>query len=240
MRFVRRGGQALRPGIPDRPVWHLGRFEDHAQDYAGMVDVILTDLPYGMPELPRYAALAQFASVVLTPGGWLLALCGTEEYHAVHELWKATTLERLTDCAYVMLGRGGNGHKRTSVGTQAFQRHWKPVLWYQQPGTKHHHRRAGTTDTWFVEAPTKKDMDQDEFKWQQSLNGFRKMVDSHTNHQDVICDPCMGSGTTLLAAHELARYRVIGIECNPVTYAKACTKLAPLLPTGAQTDEAAD
>ena len=50
-----------------------------------------------------------------------------------------------------------------------------------------------------------------------------------TNTQDVICDPCMGSGTTLLAAHQLARPRVIGIERDPTPYRIACDRLAPLI-----------
>jgi predicted RNA methylase len=221
-------------------VWHLGRFEDYAKDYAGLVSVILTDPPYGKKNLPIYAALATFAQTVLEPGGWLLALCGNDEHNAVRNLWDATPLEYITDCSYAMLGRGGKGHRYTSVGPQNWQQHWKPILWYQQPGAKADHRRAGTTDTCMVEAPTGADIDQEQFVWQQSLNGFRKIVHSHTNRQDVICDPCMGSGTTLLAAHELARHRVIGIECDPETYAKACARLAPLLPADAQAGQAAD
>jgi hypothetical protein len=225
---------------PERPVWHLGRFEDHAQDYAGIVDVILTDLPYGKKNLPIYAALATFAQTVLKPGGWLLCLSGWEEHTAVLNCWDATRLEYVTVCSYVMLGHGGQGYKTLSTGRQYWQRHGKALLWYQQPGSIVHHRRAGTTDTFVVEEPDRADMDQDEFKWQQSLRGFRQIVHSHTNGQDVICDPAMGSGTTLLAAHQLARHRVIGIESDPRTYATACTRLAPLLPTGAQTGEAAD
>jgi hypothetical protein len=145
-------------------VWHLGRFEDYAQDYAGLVDVIITDPPYGMKYLPLYSALAAFAQTVLVPGGWLLCLSGNDVYHAVRRLWDASGLEWMLDCAYVMRGHGGQGSKRTSVGTQTYQRHWKPVLWYQQPGAPAQHRRAGTTDTWFVEEPKGKDMDQEEFK----------------------------------------------------------------------------
>jgi hypothetical protein len=230
MRFMRGGGTTLRPGIPEQPIWHLGRFEDHAQDYAGMVDVILTDPPYGKKCLPIYDALGQFAQTVLKPGGWLLCMCGNDLAHAVRTLWEATPLEWIADCAYVMLGHAGQADRRTSVGKRTYNRHWKPVLWYQQPGTKARARRGGTRDEWDVPEPKGADRNSEEFKWQQSLNGFRLIVDTHTTPQDVICDPCMGSGTTLLAAYELERYRVIGIECNPKTHATACTRLARLLP----------
>jgi site-specific DNA-methyltransferase (adenine-specific) len=239
MRFVRGGAAARRPAVPEQPVWHLGRFEDHAQDYAGMVDVILTDPPYGKKALPIYGALATFAQTVLKPGGWLLCMCGNDVSHAVRTLWDATPLEWIADCAYVMLGDAGQADRRTSVGRLTYHWHWKPVLWYQQPGTKACARRGGTRDEWDVEEPKGLDRNSEEFKWQQSLAGFRQIVESHTQHNDVICDPCMGSGTTLLAASAWERRRVIGIECNPVTYATACTKLAPLLPTGAGAQQAA-
>jgi hypothetical protein len=234
MRFVRGGGTTLRPGIPEQPVWHLGRFEDHAQDYAGMVDVIIADPPYGKKNLPIYDALASFAQTVLRPGGWLLCMCGNDLAHDVRTLWDATTLEWVADCAYVMLGHAGQAEARTSVGRHFYQRRWKPVLWYQQPGTPAEHRSCPTRDAWRVEEPKGMDRNTEEFKWQQSLAGFSQILGSHTDVKDVICDPCMGSGTTLLAAHQLARHRLIGIECNPVTYATACTKLAPLLPTSDQ------
>jgi hypothetical protein len=50
----------------------------------------------------------------------------------------------------------------------------------------------------------------------------------------------MGSGTTLLAAHQLQRSRIIGIECAPATYAIACTRLQPLLPRCDEPGQAAD
>ena len=48
---------------------------------------------------------------------------------------------------------------------------------------------------------------------------------SYTARSDVICDPCMGSGTTLLAAARQHRTRVIGIEQEAATYAIAHARL---------------
>ena len=68
MRHARGQVAPVRPTFPALPAWHHGRFEAYAQDYAGLVDVIITDPPYGKDNLPCYEALATFAATVLTPG----------------------------------------------------------------------------------------------------------------------------------------------------------------------------
>ena len=65
---MRGSGWRRSPTFPALPAWHHGRFEAYAQDYAGLVDVIITDPPYGKDNLPCYEALATFAATVLTPG----------------------------------------------------------------------------------------------------------------------------------------------------------------------------
>ena len=69
-------------------------------------------------------------------------------------------------------------------------------------------------------------MDQAEFKWQQNLLGFEKIVEMFSSPADVICDPMMGSGTTLVAAINQHRPRVIGIEQDRTTFALAQARLA--------------
>lgn len=51
------------------------------------------------------------------------------------------------------------------------------------------------------------------------------LVRDYTKPRDVICDPCSGGGTTLLAANTNGR-SAIGSEMDPATHAKAIKRLA--------------
>jgi site-specific DNA-methyltransferase (adenine-specific) len=53
---------------------------------------------------------------------------------------------------------------------------------------------------------------------------MRKIVTDYTRPGDLICDPCAGGATTLLAAYQTGR-RAVGSELDPITYAKAKARL---------------
>jgi hypothetical protein len=53
---------------------------------------------------------------------------------------------------------------------------------------------------------------------------MRAIIRDYTRPGDLVCDPCAGGGTTLLAAVMEGR-RAIGAECDPVTWAKAVARL---------------
>lgn len=54
---------------------------------------------------------------------------------------------------------------------------------------------------------------------------MQQLVQHYSRPGDLICDPCAGGGTTLLAAAIEGR-RAIGAEMDPVTYAKAQKRIA--------------
>jgi site-specific DNA-methyltransferase (adenine-specific) len=54
---------------------------------------------------------------------------------------------------------------------------------------------------------------------------MQSVVRDYSRPGDLICDPCAGGGTTLLAAAQTGR-RAIGAELDPVTHAKALKRLA--------------
>jgi hypothetical protein len=58
---------------------------------------------------------------------------------------------------------------------------------------------------------------------------MRAIVGDYSAHGDLVCDPCMGAGTTLVAAVELGR-RAIGCEPDAGRYAMACRRLVKARP----------
>lgn len=239
MRFHRQ--QARRQEAPvasaimpwDQPVLYHGRFEDYAEAYLGQIDVILTDPPYDRKALPVYQALATFADTVLVPGGWLLCMTGKGIVFDVFPRLSIPGLEYLTAIDYRMTSSRSKAQKWTTTGKRFWQERHKPVLWFQKRalrrpgarGTHPAHRRAGGSD--FVDADVQGGMDLDQVQYpdQQSLMGFQALVSKYTNPQDVILDPCMGWGTTVLAALSMHRPRVIGIEKDRRRYAYAAQQL---------------
>jgi len=58
----------------------------------------------------------------------------------------------------------------------------------------------------------------------KSIDGMRAIVRDYSEPGDLVCDPCAGGGTTLLAAVTEGR-RAIGAERDPETFAKAVARL---------------
>lgn len=53
---------------------------------------------------------------------------------------------------------------------------------------------------------------------------MRAIIGDYTRPGQIVCDPCSGGGTTLLAAYQTGR-RAIGAELDPATHAKAQARL---------------
>jgi hypothetical protein len=188
------------------------------------VDVIITDPPYSRKYLPLYEALGQFALTTLRPGGWLLCLTGWDTDFVVRQCWNAAGLEYITTIQYEMLCEPGNGTRSTSVGALLWKQYHKPLLWYQKPGTPADRRKGGSKDVIHARVVSTPEMDQDTLRWKQSVSAFQQIILGWTTPSDVLCDPCMGWGTTLAAALSLKR-RCIGIERRLDRYAYACQQL---------------
>jgi hypothetical protein len=60
---------------------------------------------------------------------------------------------------------------------------------------------------------------------------MRALIRDYTRPGDLVCDPCAGGGTTLLAAVQEGR-RAIGSELDPETHAKALARLEAKLAQG--------
>lgn len=219
-----------RHGIVEGPLCLQGPFQSYQHTYRGKIDVIMTDPPYGREYLSLYKDLAHFALETLYPGGWLLCLTGWGLDWDIRKTFNDAGLEYLTVCTYLMMGATLHSDKYTSTGRRRWAQQAKPLLWYQKPGTKLDRRRAGTSDLIRAGEPLviegANTQSRQDFHWQQCLEGMKQMVWNFANPQDVICDPCMGSGTTLVAAYLQNRKHVIGIEKDAEVYGQAVQRLA--------------
>ena len=56
------------------------------------------------------------------------------------------------------------------------------------------------------------------------LDLMQALVRDYSRPGDLVCDPCAGGGTTLLAAVQTGR-RAVGSELDPITHAKATKRL---------------
>ena len=59
----------------------------------------------------------------------------------------------------------------------------------------------------------------------KSADLMRALIRDYSRPGDLVCDPCAGGGTTLLAAVQTGR-RAVGAEMDPQTHAKALQRLA--------------
>lgn len=88
----------------------------------------------------------------------------------------------------------------TGLGVAA---RWKPILIYAK-----HTRKFPTFGPDVIEGKAETDP---LFNWQQSLDTFEKLVKRFTKPGDIILDPFLGAGTTMIAALKNGR-SCIGIE----------------------------
>jgi hypothetical protein len=183
--------------------WTLwrGRFQDADWIPDESVDAIITDPPYGRRWLPLYEDLADFAARVLKPGGVCLVMTGQTLL-----LEAAAALRRRLDYVWLIsyLATGN----ATLIWPSRVLSHSKPILYFAKPP----HRPEGLfrPDLILSGPSTRKD-----HPWQQSVEGFRRLIRYYTEPGWLILDPCCGTGTTLVAARmEGGGRRVIGIDVD--------------------------
>jgi len=192
---------------------YLNDFRDAVIE-AETVDWIVADMPYQAAYIPLHGDLARCASRWLKPGGSLLLMTGK------------AFLPEIID----QLQQGGLTWHWESVyhtpvaNSQEYVRkvhsHWKPLLWFV---------RGEYCGRWIagdvLKAGPDGGGDKALHKWGQSVEGFVQIVERFTNIGDVILDPCMGSGTTGIAAVRLGRY-FIGIDVDEEAYRISKARIA--------------
>jgi hypothetical protein len=190
---------------------HADILEALVQIEPGSVDVILTDPPYPKEFLDCYSKLAQFACVVLKPGGSLLAMAGQSHLPAV--------LDRLrdSDLVYQWTLTHLTPEKSTTVFGRKVLSNAKPVFWFVKG------RYAGEYVRDLVTARDRPD--QSLHDWQQSEDAMRQLLERYTVAGEMVCDPFCGAGTTGVAAVGLGRL-FVGVDFDAAAIATSAERLA--------------
>jgi len=169
-----------------------GDFRDVLADVSE-VDAIITDPPYPREYLPLLDDLAAWADRVLKPDGVLAVLFGQTHLPEVMRRLEGHRPYRWT-MSYHTPGPAFLSHVR---GVQC---NWKPVLIYGDGNG----RRFGDVVTSKGDGAAEKV----HHEWGQDYGAFRELVRRLTEPGDVVVDPFMGAGTTLLAAQALGRHAI--------------------------------
>lgn len=163
------------------------------------VDMIFTDPPYDEESVELYLHLARMASTALKPGGYVMTYTGKSHLPAVMD-HLGTYLEYVWE--YGVFQPDSN---------HTIQKHhvfhaWRPILAYKRPGE--------TVKKDWQPDMIKATRDKEFHEWQQQIEPPMKWIDAYTSPGDLVVDPFVGGGTTLVACVNLKR-RYLGFDIDP-------------------------
>jgi len=189
-----------------KPTWSKGGVELYLGDAlevlpslpAGSVDCVITDPPYLKQYLPLYGALAASLPRLLPRGGSLLSIVPHYAMPTVLADVGAHLKYRWTMCMW----QADGSHPRMAMGIEVL---WKPVVWWINEAWP---QGRGYVRDGFVNQHDGKAL----HKWQQGLSWAAYCL-RVAGGNGVVCDPFMGSATTIEAAIRLGR-KAIGIELD--------------------------
>lgn len=176
------------------------------------VDLLFTDPPYPTEYLPCYGWLASESMRVLKPGGWLIAMCGGTNLNKIYRMFDDAGLIYF----YEM-------QQKASGSAPVVWRHYKgldaypiiarskPLLVYSKGASKPHISSVIN----LFETGTGWSLAKSFHHWGQDVNTCRYYIEYFSRKGDLVLDPFVGGGTTMIAS-ELIDRRCIGFDIDPI------------------------
>ena len=182
---------------------------------ADSVDLIFTDPPYLREFLPRYGWLAHEAMRVLKPGGFVLAMCGGMYVNQIYRMFDDAGLTYFFEAVQETTGDAPTCWRDGyPVVAKA-----KPMLIYSKgPGRP---RVGGMFNLFRSQGGWSKLYHH----WGQDVGSARYYIDHLSAPGDLVLDPFVGGGTTLVACELIGR-RGIGFDLDPAALATTALRLA--------------
>lgn len=212
---TRRAGK-MRPKAtaPVDPPIHDPLVEVHHCDFRdlpvedGSVRLILTDPLYHREHLDEFAALGEWASRKLQPGGLLITFCGT--------LFMDEVMPRLgRHLRYAwMCSEVFADHAAQNVYPRAVRSGWKPLLVYSNGEYK--------PDRWIYDVIHSKGREKTLHEYQQSEDVALYLIERLTEQGELVVDTHAGSGTTAAVCRRMKRRCLTSdIDAKAVAIARA-------------------
>jgi hypothetical protein len=183
-----------------------GDFREKGQEIESeSVDMILTDPLYAKDKLHLWDDLGRLAQRILKPGGVLLSYSGNLYLPQVYE-----SLGKHLQYFWTFAIRHGGGHQ--TVYAVNVTQMWKPLVAYCKPPF---------SKTWSPFCDMVSGGQSKEFhKFEQPESEAYYFLEHLCPKNGVICDPMMGSGSTIVSAMALG-LTAIGIDIDSTAHATA-------------------
>jgi hypothetical protein len=182
----------------------------------GPASLVLTDPPYEASAVDLWVELGRFASRVLVPGGWLVAMSGQKW---LPEIFQALGDSGLYYCWTMAVTVTGVNNQQGWVSRRnPVNNRFKPILVYSN----------GEPSAWpdglsdLLASPAR---DKNHHEWGQSVEPFKQLVE-FAPPGGLVVDPFLGGGTTAEAARGIEHQRPIeGFDLDPQHVTTAAERL---------------
>lgn len=173
------------------------------------VDMVMTDPPWSEEALPTFEALGTLACRVLKPGGFCATYVGHMFLPEVYHI-----LTQHLDYVWTF------GIFQPDSNTKIVRWHlfdaWRPIILLKKPGEH--------PDMPWIPDAMRTTRSKSHHDWEQGIEPALKLIEAYTVKGEIVLDPFVGSGTSLLAAKRLKR-AYVGFDVDEHTARLATRRL---------------